>query len=57
MNEKIVAEYISLKPNVDFTDFPKINEMLENGWLVKNWDITTSTNPITIMVVAVLQKV
>ena len=57
MNEKIVVEQINFTQSEDLSDFPKINKLLKDGWLVKNWNVTTTVKPITIMVVAVLQKV
>ncbi len=57
MNEKIVVEQITIYGEANFSDFPKINELLKSGWVVKNWHIDTHTNPVSVLLVAVLQEV
>ena len=56
MNEKIVTEKAKFVENPQFSDFPKINELLNDGWKVKKWDIHVIPQPFELVVIAVLQK-
>jgi len=57
MKEKIVTEFVSVSNADNFSEFPKINELLNEGWLVKNFNVSYHVKPLGAFVVAVLQKV
>lgn len=57
MDEKIIVEQINFTKNEGLQEFPEINKLLSEGWTVKSFKEQIFIKPVSIYVIAVLQKI